>query len=103
MSITNGHKGGCIVNIASITGLKPYSQAPAYTASKHAVVGYTRAIGESPLSAAFGIKFIAICPGFTDTSLVQTMSQRLYHPRLQLSEMSKSRDMPMQRYMQIST
>lgn len=39
--------GGCIVNIASVTGLNPTHIIPIYSASKFAVVGFTRAMGVS--------------------------------------------------------
>jgi NAD(P)-dependent dehydrogenase (short-subunit alcohol dehydrogenase family) len=42
---------------------------PAYTATKHAVVGWVRAA--APALAARGIRLNAICPGFTDTPLVE--------------------------------
>lgn len=33
-----------ILNIASLVGLEPWHVLPVYTASKHAVVGFTRAM-----------------------------------------------------------
>jgi NAD(P)-dependent dehydrogenase (short-subunit alcohol dehydrogenase family) len=42
---------------------------PAYTATKHAVVGWVR--GAAPALAARGIRLNALCPGFADTPLVE--------------------------------
>ena len=42
---------------------------PAYTATKHAVVGWVRAA--APALAARNIRLNALCPGFTDTPLVE--------------------------------
>ena len=59
---------GRIVNIASTVGLTSYPYIAAYTASKHGVVGLTRALAME--GARKGITVNAICPGYTDTDLV---------------------------------
>ena len=61
--------GGSIVATASLAGLTPTEFDPAYTATKHAVVGWVRAA--APGLAARGIRLNALCPGFVDTPLVQ--------------------------------
>jgi NAD(P)-dependent dehydrogenase (short-subunit alcohol dehydrogenase family) len=60
--------GGSIVATASLAGLTGMPGDPAYTATKHAVVGWVRAA--APALAARGIRLNALCPGFTDTALV---------------------------------
>jgi len=60
--------GGSIVATASLAGLTGMPFDPAYTATKHAVVGWVR--GAAPGLAAHGIRLNAICPGFADTPLV---------------------------------
>ena len=62
-------RGGSIVATASLAGLTGMPHDPAYTATKHAVVGWVRAA--APGLAARGIRLNAICPGFTDTALVE--------------------------------
>jgi NAD(P)-dependent dehydrogenase (short-subunit alcohol dehydrogenase family) len=62
--------GGSIVATASLAGLTGMPHDPAYTATKHAVVGWVRAA--APALAARNIRLNAICPGFTDTPLVET-------------------------------
>jgi NAD(P)-dependent dehydrogenase (short-subunit alcohol dehydrogenase family) len=60
--------GGSIVATASLAGLTGMPHDPAYTATKHAVVGWVR--GAAPALAERGIRLNALCPGFTDTPLV---------------------------------
>jgi NAD(P)-dependent dehydrogenase (short-subunit alcohol dehydrogenase family) len=61
--------GGSIVVTASLAGLAPTPFDPAYTATKHAVVGWVRAA--APALEARAIRLNALCPGFVDTPLVQ--------------------------------
>ena len=61
--------GGAIVATASLAGLVGMPYDPMYTATKHAVVGFVR--GAAPGLAAHGIRISALCPGFTDTPIVE--------------------------------
>jgi NAD(P)-dependent dehydrogenase (short-subunit alcohol dehydrogenase family) len=62
-------RGGSIVATASLAGLTGMPGDPAYTTTKHTVVGWVRAA--APALAARGIRLNALCPGFTDTPLVE--------------------------------
>ena len=59
---------GRIVNIASTAGLKAYPYVSAYVAAKHGLIGYTRAVALE--IARSGVTVNAVCPGFTDTAIV---------------------------------
>ena len=59
---------GRIVNIASTSALKGYAYVSGYCASKHAVLGLTRALALE--TALLGVTVNAICPGYTDTSII---------------------------------
>jgi len=58
---------GRIVNIASVAGLVGSGGGPAYTASKHGVVGITRQLALD--LAPHGITVNALCPGAVQTGL----------------------------------
>jgi NAD(P)-dependent dehydrogenase (short-subunit alcohol dehydrogenase family) len=60
--------GGSIVATASLAGLVAAPLDPVYALTKHAVVGFVRAV--APQLAARGIRINALCPGFTDTPIV---------------------------------
>lgn len=60
-------KWGRIINIASTVAKVAYSHTSAYTASKHAVLGLTRALAIE--MARSGVTVNAICPGYVETEL----------------------------------
>jgi 3alpha(or 20beta)-hydroxysteroid dehydrogenase len=63
--------GGAIVNTASIAGLRGSPNIIAYTASKHAVVGMTRAAALE--LARQGIRVNAVCPAPIETPMARQL------------------------------
>ena len=66
---------GRIVNVASTAGLVGYAYVAAYVAAKHGVVGLTRALALE--FAQKGITVNAVCPGYTETEIVQQSIERV--------------------------
>lgn len=69
--VANG--GGAIVNTSSIAGLIGYPGHAPYTASKHAVIGLTKTAALE--YAQQGIRVNAVCPGATETSLLDGLAE----------------------------
>ena len=63
-------RGSAIVATASLAGLVAMPLDPIYTLTKHAVVGFVRAV--APQLRERGITINAVCPGFADTPIVDT-------------------------------
>jgi NAD(P)-dependent dehydrogenase (short-subunit alcohol dehydrogenase family) len=66
---------GRVINIASNAGLTGYQYSSAYCASKHAVVGFTRALAMD--IARTGVTVNAVCPGWVETQLAQDAVERI--------------------------
>lgn len=62
---------GRIVNISSVVGYKGYVNQGAYTASKHALAGFTKVLAQEVM--ADGIRVHLISPGGVDTGLAASM------------------------------
>jgi len=60
---------GRVINVASAHGLVASAQKSAYVASKHGIVGFTKAVALE--TATTGVTSNAICPGWVLTPLVQ--------------------------------
>ena len=82
---------GAIVNVASIAGLRGLANSSAYTASKHGVVGLTKAAALE--YASQNIRINAVCPVFTRTPLFEALFDvnPTYEERIK-------KNIPMRRY-----
>ncbi|WP_247237119.1 glucose 1-dehydrogenase [Telluribacter sp. SYSU D00476] len=63
--------GGRIVNVASLAGLRGFANCSIYTATKHAVVGLTKA--SSAEYARKNIRINAVCPAYTRSPLFEQL------------------------------
>jgi NAD(P)-dependent dehydrogenase (short-subunit alcohol dehydrogenase family) len=66
---------GRIVNVASVAGLEGAAYVTAYTASKHALIGLTRALAVEVDGT--GVSVNALCPGFAATDIVWSSARRI--------------------------
>ena len=85
---------GAIVNIASLAGLKASVNNLSYTASKFAVVGMTKSAALEYGSK--NIRINAICPGYTESSLLD----KLLATRADMGDILKKMT-PMRRFGQV--
>lgn len=66
---------GRVINIASNAGVSGYAYTAAYCASKHALVGLTRALAVD--LAPTGVTINAVCPGWVDTQMAADAADRI--------------------------
>ncbi|WMI61489.1 SDR family NAD(P)-dependent oxidoreductase [Streptomyces rochei] len=64
---------GRIINVASTAGKQGVVLGAPYSASKHGVVGFTKALGNE--LAPTGITVNAVCPGYVETPMAQRVRQ----------------------------
>jgi NAD(P)-dependent dehydrogenase (short-subunit alcohol dehydrogenase family) len=81
--------GGVIVNVASEAGLVGIAGQVAYNVSKAGLIGLTRSCAVD--LAARGIRVNAVCPGTTETPLVQAALQRAADPAAARYRLESSR------------
>jgi NAD(P)-dependent dehydrogenase (short-subunit alcohol dehydrogenase family) len=61
--------GGVVVATASVGGLAPIPMDPLYGMTKHGIVGLVRSA--APNLVADNVRLLGLCPGFTDTPLIE--------------------------------
>ena len=86
-----GRQRGVIVNTASIAGVAGLRDRAAYAASKHAVVGLTRAMALDHVGD--GIRVNCICPGTTMTPWVTQRVNESKDPKATLAAMTARQPM----------
>lgn len=61
-------KNGAIINISSLAGKNPFVGGTMYSATKHALMGFTKSLMLE--AREFDVKIAAICPGSVNTELI---------------------------------
>lgn len=69
------HRNALVVNTSSISGKSGEAWLSVYSATKHAVIGFTQAMNKE--LAGFGIKNTALAPGFVDTPMTDFVKGQL--------------------------
>jgi len=70
---------GRVIAVSSIAGVRGLRGAPAYSASKHGLIGLIRGLSEDCMGGPY--TFNAICPGYVDTPIVLDRSLRNWRGR----------------------
>lgn len=68
-------KRGRVIFVASVAGLRGSAYVAPYVASKHGVVGLTRALAAELLKT--GVTVNAICPGYVETEMLEQSVRRV--------------------------
>ncbi len=82
LSFLKTQKESHIVNVGSISSFVGQATTPAYTTSKHAVLGLTRSIALD--YAALGLRCNCVCPGITLTPMLQEHLEKTGDPEAAL-------------------
>jgi len=75
LKVMNQQGFGSVINTASTAGIRAEHSMAAYTASKHAVIGLTKAAAIEYVRK--GVRVNAICPGGVDTPLTQAVPEMM--------------------------
>lgn len=90
------HGGGAIVNTSSVAGLVAFSNMIGYVASKHAVIGLTRAAAFE--LGKYNIRVNAVCPAPIDTQLMREVELGFSADDPQAARRAFSEAIPLGRY-----
>lgn len=67
-------RSGNIVNISSVSGIHPLAGQVNYAAAKAGVIGFTKSLAKEV--AALNVRVNAVAPGFVDTDMTSTFSEK---------------------------
>lgn len=66
------NKKGVVALVSSMAGYSKHYSAPLYSATKHAIVGFARSMGDA--EQVQGVKVVCICPGYVG-SITKVVNQ----------------------------
>jgi NAD(P)-dependent dehydrogenase (short-subunit alcohol dehydrogenase family) len=83
------HRNALVVNTSSISGKQGEAWLSVYSATKHAVIGFTQAMNKE--LSADGIKSCALAPGFVDTPMTEFIKEHVPpETMIQVSDLAES-------------
>jgi 3-oxoacyl-[acyl-carrier protein] reductase len=80
-------KSGNIVNISSVSGIHPLPGQANYAAAKAGVIGFTKSLAKEV--APYNIRVNAVAPGFVDTDMTSTFSEKTREKFLNMIPLSR--------------
>ena len=86
---------GRIINVASVAGIQAFPHRGAYSASKAAVIGFTRSLAFD--LAAFGITVNAVCPGSVRTTRAMSSARIAGWADVDAGMAKRAQEIPMRR------
>ena len=75
MKLSNGGKGGIILNVSSLAGILPVMFVPVYSATKSGIISFTRSWSMNPYVNTNGIRMACLCPAFADTDIIKNTNK----------------------------
>ncbi|XP_067106919.1 15-hydroxyprostaglandin dehydrogenase [NAD(+)] isoform X2 [Osmerus mordax] len=73
MSKEHGKQGGVVINVSSMAAFFHSPHQPVYTATKHGVIGFSRAMADASEHGDYGVRINTLCPAFVDTPLLHSV------------------------------
>jgi 3-oxoacyl-[acyl-carrier protein] reductase len=68
-------KDGCIVNISSVSGIRPSARQVNYSASKAGIIGFTKSLAKEV--GSYNIRVNAVAPGFIETDMTEQLNDKM--------------------------
>lgn len=96
MPIMKEHKGGSIINTASVAGLGGTAGVSAYIASKHAVLGLTKTATLE--GAPDGIRVNAVCPSPVNNRMMRSLEAGFSPENAEAAQQNFAAAIPLGRY-----
>ncbi|MFV8829179.1 SDR family NAD(P)-dependent oxidoreductase [Alkalihalobacterium sp. APHAB7] len=96
LRVMQEQKSGSVINMSSIAGLKGSPNVSAYIASKHAVVGLTKATAIE--AATYGVRVNAVNPSPVNTRMMRSLEAGFSPEHADLVKENLTKTIPLGRY-----
>ncbi|PLR87828.1 MULTISPECIES: SDR family NAD(P)-dependent oxidoreductase [Bacillus] len=96
LRIMKEQKSGAVINNSSVAGLSGSPNVSAYIASKHAVIGLTKAAAVEV--AQFGVRVNAVCPSPVNTRMMRSLESGFSPDDAEAAKEQLTQTIPLKRY-----